>query len=97
MIIIKYIKKKSIFPIISIIYNYCYPKNEGGEIMAEDLYCLVDKNEDYDCWISVCGHYIEDGFHCPFCGQEPPWGCPCFQCEEPEPDPDYFYDDAFYG
>lgn len=32
-------------------------------------------------WICNCGAYIENAFHCPSCGAEPPWGCPCESCE----------------
>jgi len=39
---------------------------------------LFDTDES---WLSVCGEFIEDGLHCGRCGQEPPWGCPCSDCQ----------------
>ena len=41
-----------------------------------------DDYEDSECWLCNCGNYIEDGFHCPICRAEPPWGCPCSDCSE---------------
>lgn len=40
-------------------------------------------------WMCVCGDYFDADewpFHCPVCKQEPPWGCQCDECLEPEPD-----------
>ena len=37
-------------------------------------------------WLCNCGNYIEDGLHCPLCGHEPPWGCPCDGCQGYEDD-----------
>jgi hypothetical protein len=43
-----------------------------------------------ECWECPCGNYIEDGMHCPDCGKQPPWGCPCEQCQSPNKDePNY--------
>lgn len=33
-------------------------------------------------WLCVCGEFITDGCHCPGCGHEPAWGCPCSQHDE---------------
>jgi hypothetical protein len=54
-----------------------------------------------ECWLCDCGQYIEDGCHCPHCGAEPPWGCPCDWCqgeryEEPDDyEPDFGDEDYF--
>lgn len=31
-----------------------------------------------------CGHFIESGLHCPYCGTEPPWDCPSLDYQIPE-------------
>lgn len=43
-----------------------------------------------DSWLCICGRFIEDGCHCPDCGREPPWGCPCSQCQMGLDDEDAF-------
>lgn len=35
-----------------------------------------------DAWVCNCGDFITDGCHCPSCGAEPPWGCPCSWCQD---------------
>ena len=35
-------------------------------------------------WLCSCGHYEESGLHCRVCQAEPPWGCDCSQCAEPD-------------
>jgi hypothetical protein len=51
--------------------------------LAED--CLLsDDYDDTECWLCVCGNYITNGLHCPVCGLEPPWGCPCSECQNPD-------------
>lgn len=50
-------------------------------------------------WLCRCGHYIEDGIHCPKCGSEPPWGCPCDLCDSPDmtDDPEFWgYGDGYF-
>lgn len=42
---------------------------------------------DDDCWMCPCGDFIEDGMHCE-CGREPPWGCPCSECQGGEHPPE---------
>ena len=40
-------------------------------------------------WLCDCGAFIEDGLHCPRCGAEPPWGCPCELHDLDAPEDDY--------
>ena len=51
------------------------PMDEDGEEPEPD-----DEPEDLG-WLCVAGHVHEDGCHCPLTGEEPPWGCPCSQCQ----------------
>jgi hypothetical protein len=51
---------------------------------------MTDKNEndfflEEDSWLCICGYLIENGMHCPNCRNEPPWGCPCSECQNPDP------------
>lgn len=43
---------------------------------------------EHNSWICVCGEYYDEDwpFHCQKCKQEPPWGCQCDECMEPEAD-----------
>lgn len=48
-------------------------------------------------WLCDCGAWIDGLFHCSNCRNEPPCGCPCSFCQDPEPDEydetgDEFYD-----
>lgn len=46
---------------------------------------VADNCDDYDPdmgWLCDCGHWEESGWHCSYCGAEPPWGCDCSDCEE---------------
>jgi len=47
-----------------------------------------DEESHIEGWLCTCGNYIEDGCHCSFCYQEPPWGCPCSWCQG-----DRYYED----
>ena len=47
---------------------------------------LPDDDDESQWWLCNCGHFITDGLHCPKCGAEPSWGCPCSQCQNPDPD-----------
>lgn len=66
----------------------------------EPLWVDDSYDDDYepdlnDSWYCNCGYYSEDGFHCPICRAEPPWGCPCSMCESPDeydPDMDFGYE-----
>ncbi len=51
--------------------------------------------EEDSGWLCNCGNWIDDSYHCPLCGAEPPWGCPCGGCEERDNDYDgYDPDDS---
>lgn len=52
-----------------------------SEALVAYLWERMENWVESGSWLSVCGHYIEDGLHCPDCGEEPPWGCPCDICE----------------
>lgn len=47
---------------------------------CDDCYYSVDGMWQH--WLCNCGNFIENGLHCPSCGAEPPWGCPCEGCED---------------
>lgn len=69
---------------------------------ADGSYEEVDPDDDLDqAWLCVCGKFITDGCHCPDCGAEPPWGCPCSECQMPEDDedgePDFTLDDLEFA
>ena len=44
----------------------------------------MSDESDENAWLCDCGNYITDGCHCPLCGREPPWGCPCDDCQNPD-------------
>lgn len=48
-------------------------------------------------WLCECGNFIENGLHCPRCLCEPPWGCPCEGCQNPEPPYDNYDEELGYG
>jgi len=58
-----------------------------GKLTEEDF------DELSDHWLCECGNYITNGCHCPRCGREPPWGCPCSQCQDPD---DNFDEEPIY-
>ena len=53
------------------------------------------EEDDFEGWLCTCGHWEDSFFHCTHCGRQPPWGCDCSQCDEP----DYEDEDDFdtYG
>lgn len=57
---------------------------------SDNLFNDNSDDDDSECWLCNCGHFVEDGFHCPYCGAEPPWGCPCSECQSPENDSDIY-------
>ncbi len=40
-----------------------------------------------------CGHFIENGLHCPYCGAEPPLDCPSLDCKNPEIGDEFDFED----
>jgi len=43
-------------------------------------------NAPYPGWLCYCGHWQDDGLHCTCCGNEPPQGCDCGFCNDPDDD-----------
>lgn len=39
-------------------------------------------NEPDPGWLCYCGHWQDDWLHCACCGNEPPQGCDCPECED---------------
>ncbi|KPL06997.1 hypothetical protein AMJ85_09895 [candidate division BRC1 bacterium SM23_51] len=54
--------------------------------------CADNELEAEEGWLCGCGNWIDDGLHCPNCGCEPPWGCPCDAHDE---DDDEWEPDSF--
>lgn len=58
------------------------------------LFEIFDDETQDELWCcSVCGGLIEDGYHCPNCGTEPPWGCPCSDCQDGNGGDEIFFDE----
>lgn len=52
-------------------------------------------DDTFTGWLCWCGHWEESDLHCSNCGNEPPWGCACGACEEPEHDDGRYYDEDY--